>query len=135
MTTKTLTEADVLDAAARIVAAYQATDASSYFAGFSPDADFIFHTEPEPFLDRLSYENAWADWVGSGWRVVHCLSSEPQVRLITGGAIFTHNVTTTSTQGDVESTYHERETIVFALTEDGLLAVHEHLSATPSSQN
>ena len=133
MTPTNLTQADVLAAAAAIVTAYEATDAADYFARFSPDADFIFHTEPEPFPDRASYERAWDDWVTSGWRVLRCISSEPRVRLFDGGAIFSHNVTTTSAHGDVESTYRERETIVFAPIGEGLLAVHEHLSATPST--
>lgn len=136
MTTTRLTETDVLTAAARIVSAYQATDADSYFAEFSTDADFIFHTETATFPDRHSYEQAWSSWVAEGWQVRECRSSEPKVRLFEGGAVFSHTVNTTTTQGEVDSTYQERETIVFALTEDGrLLAVHEHLSATPSTTN
>lgn len=41
----TPTEAEVLAAADGIIDAFAATDTEAYFAGFSPDATFIFHPE------------------------------------------------------------------------------------------
>jgi ketosteroid isomerase-like protein len=131
------TEAQVLDAAAAIVEAFAATDASRYFATFAPDATFVFHTEPERFGSRAAYEQVWAGWVESGWRVISCDSSDALVQTFPGGAVFTHTVDTTVDTGDGTESYRERETIVFRATGDaggsGLIAVHEHLSPMPAS--
>ncbi|TNM42844.1 DUF4440 domain-containing protein [Nocardioides albidus] len=129
----TLTEAAVLDAADRLVAAFAATDTTAYFACFRPDATFCFHAEPARLDDRAAYQALWADWLAVGWKVIDCASSDRNVQLLGESAIFTHTVRTTlrPATGAAEETYTERETIVFTDGPDGLLAVHEHLSTTP----
>ncbi|MCR8671669.1 nuclear transport factor 2 family protein [Agrococcus sp. HG114] len=119
---------EVEAAAAAIVDAFAATDGPRYFAGFSPDATFIFHTEPSRLDDRAAYEALWQGWVDGGWRVVSCTSSERLVQTMPGAAVFTHTVDTTVETGDGPESYRERESIVFAVDGDRLVAVHEHLS-------
>lgn len=118
----------VAHAAAAIVDAFAATDTERYFAGFSPDATFVFHTEPQRLDDRAAYERIWQEWLAAGWRVVSCSSSDSLIQVFDGGAVFSHTVDTTVHTGDGEESYRERETIVFALDGDRLIAVHEHLS-------
>jgi ketosteroid isomerase-like protein len=127
----TPTERDVLTAASAIVDAYAATDAERYFALFAPEATFIFHTEPARIEDRAAYERLWREWVAAGWSVASCVSSEQRVQLFPGGAVFTHSVGTSVDTIDGRESYRERETIVFRLEADTLVAIHEHLSPEP----
>ncbi|MGV8912550.1 MAG: YybH family protein [Rhodoglobus sp.] len=131
MSSKTPNEDDVLNAASAIVDAFTATDGDRYFRGFAPEATFIFHTEPARLDNRAAYELLWAGWVDSGWKVLDCESSDASVQSFPGGAVFSHNVFTRVDTGDGEDSYRERETIVFRLDNDELLAVHEHLSPVP----
>lgn len=126
-------EAEVLAAADAIVAAFAATDGDRYFAGFAPDATFLFHTEPDRLEDRGAYERLWAGWVESGWRVLSCDSTNRRVQSYPGGAVFSHDVATRVDTGEGEDAYRERETIVFRTAGDGLVAVHEHLSPAPAA--
>jgi len=125
-----LDEAVVLAAADRLVAAFAATDTTAYFGCFSPDATFVFHTEPARLDDRAAYEALWASWLADGWQVLACASTDRKVQLAGPAAIFTHTVRTTvrPATGAAEESYAERETIVFTRTGAGLGAVHEHLS-------
>ncbi|TJY69545.1 DUF4440 domain-containing protein [Arthrobacter sp. CAU 1506] len=119
----------VKDAAANIVSAFAATDTDRYFAGFAPEASFVFHTEQDRLEGRAAYESLWAEWLNDGWRVVDCQSSNQHVTVFPGGAVFVHDVATTVALPDGEDSYRERETIVFRHDADGrLVAVHEHLS-------
>jgi ketosteroid isomerase-like protein len=124
-------ESDVLAAADRIIEAFAATNTDGYFAGFHPEATFVFHTEPRTLADRAEYERLWASWLDSGWRVISCQSSERVVTLVERTAVFSHSVHTVTQDGDGTRTEtRERESIVFAASPDGgLIAVHEHLSA------
>lgn len=132
----TLTSAQVMTATDALVAAFAATDTAAYFACFSPDATFVFHPEPTRLNDRATYEALWVSWLGDGWRVVSCKSSDRLVQTFGDTAVLSHTVdTVTSVDGHL-STTRERESIVFVL--DGervpprLLAVHEHLSPVPA---
>ncbi|UOQ61566.1 nuclear transport factor 2 family protein [Leucobacter rhizosphaerae] len=130
----TPTEAQVLTAADAIVAAFSATDTDAYFAGFSPDASFIFHPEPARLNSRAEYEELWASWLASGWRVVSCASSDRLVQPFPGGAVFSHTVATSIDSADGPDSYVERESIIFRLEgDDRLIAVHEHLSTIPDT--
>ncbi|WP_307864156.1 nuclear transport factor 2 family protein [Agrococcus sp. TF02-05] len=120
--------AEVEAAAASIVDAFAATDGERYFARFADDASFVFHTEPSRLDSRAAYERLWSTWVESGWRVVSCASSERLVQPLPGGAVFSHTVDTTVETGEGRESYRERESIVFAVDGDRLVAVHEHLS-------
>ncbi|SJN21133.1 hypothetical protein FM104_02990 [Microbacterium esteraromaticum] len=118
----------VAAAAAAIVDAFAATDTERYFAGFSPDATFIFHTEPHRLEGRAAYERLWGEWLESAWSVVSCESSDSRIQTFDGGAVFSHTVDTTVRTPEGEESYQERETIVFTLDGEHLTAVHEHLS-------
>jgi ketosteroid isomerase-like protein len=133
-TQRSLTESDVRAAAATLVAAFRATDTDVYFASFREDATFVFHTEAQRLNSRAEYEGLWRSWLGDGWRVIDCVSSDATIQLLGSAAIFTHDVrTTTSTEGVIGTT-SERETIVFQRADDGgILAVHEHLGPAPTS--
>jgi uncharacterized protein (TIGR02246 family) len=115
-------------AASAIVDAFAATDADRYFGAFAPDATFVFHPEPRRLEDRAEYERLWAQWLAGGWRVTSCTSSDARVQVFDGGAVFSHTVDTSVQTADGAESYRERETIVFALDGDDLVAVHEHLS-------
>jgi ketosteroid isomerase-like protein len=127
----TLTSARVLTAADDLIAAFAATDTAAYFACFAPDATFVFHPEPHRLDDRATYEQLWASWLADGWRVVSCQSSEQMVQIYGETAVFTHTVDTVTSVGEEHSSTRERETIVFTLDGDRLVAVHEHLSTVP----
>lgn len=127
---------DVLDAAKAIVEAFAATDTEAYFAGFAPDASFVFHPEPRRLDSRAEYEATWKQWLASGWHVVACRSSEQLVQTFPGGAVFSHTVDTTVYTGTEEESYTERESIIFRREADGsLMAVHEHLSTVPGPED
>jgi ketosteroid isomerase-like protein len=126
-------EAEVLAAADEIVTAFAATDGERYFAGFAPEATFVFHAEPARLDERAAYERLWAEWVASGWHVLTCDSANRLVQAFPGGAVFTHDVATRVDTGDGEDAYRERETIVFRPEGHGLVAVHEHLSPAPAA--
>ncbi|MBG6181655.1 YybH family protein [Arthrobacter sp. CAN_A1] len=126
-----LTQEDVEVAAAGVVAAFSQTDTETYFASFSPDATFVFHTEDRRLEQRADYEALWQSWLVEGWRVTECLSSNQSIQLLGDTAVFCHDVLTTINTGE---TTLERETIVFHRDDAGsLLAVHEHLSPLPDS--
>ena len=133
MSTRTPTEEEVAHAASAIVAAFTATDGDLYFAGFAPEATFVFHTEPDRLGARAEYERLWSGWVESGWRVLECESTNRLVQPFPSGAVFSHDVFTRVDTGEAEDAYRERETIVFRVDGDNLLAVHEHLSPAPES--
>lgn len=128
-----LTEAEVLAAADRLVAAFAATDTAAYFGCFSPEATFVFHTEPARLADRAAYERLWSGWLAEGWRVVACESRDRLVQVVGETAVFTHSVRTTALVDGAEESYDERESIVFARSGDSVVAVHEHLSPAPAA--
>jgi len=129
MTTRTPSTEEVLAAADAIVDAFAATDGERYFAVFAPEASFLFHTEAARLDDRAAYEALWQSWVEGGWRVLDCRSTARLVQAYPGGAVFSHDVATRVDTGEGEDAYRERETIVFRVDGEQLLAVHEHLSA------
>ena len=133
MSHPTSSEASVLQAAQELVNAFARHDRDAYFRAFSEDARFIFHSHPERLANRAQYQALWQDWETTlGFRVLACLSTQPEVQMVGTAAIFTHAVRTTVQSEGVVSTLDERETIVFAQQLDGRwLAVHEHLSPAP----
>ncbi|MGH8354653.1 MAG: YybH family protein [Pseudomonas sp.] len=124
----------VLEAACLLVAAFTRNDSEAYFAAFSADASFVFHTSPAPLLSRAAYREQWERWQREDdFQVLECVSSNPFISLHGDVAIFIHDVATRlSIQGE-ESLNLERETIVFRQQPDNgrWLACHEHLSAMP----
>jgi ketosteroid isomerase-like protein len=128
---RTPTESEVLAAADAIVEAFAATDTGAYFAGFAPDASFVFHPEPARLNSRAEYERLWETWLQSGWSVRSCSSEDRLVQSFPGGAVFSHTVNTSVATADGTDSYSERESIIFRTSDDGLLAIHEHLSPRP----
>ena len=128
------TESEVLEAADAIVAAFAATDTDAYFAGFAPDASFVFHPEAARLDSRAEYEALWAEWLASGWRVTACSSTDRLVQVFLGGAVFSHTVATSIDSVDGPDSYVERESIIFRVADQGLLAIHEHLSPVPAAE-
>lgn len=124
---------EVTRAAAAIVASFGAHSPRDYFAGFAPDATFIFYTHPERLESRAAYEQLWSTWEADGFRVEDCTSDDGRVDVLDDEvAVFTHRVRT-RLAGEPEP-LEERETIVFRKdAHRGWLAVHEHLSPAAAS--
>lgn len=123
----------VRQAAADLVEAFASNDTARYFACFSEDATFLFHTLPQPLLSRHAYEQLWAQWQAEGFAVLGCQSRNAQVSLQGEVAIFMHEVATRLRVGGEEHALEERETIVFRREGERWLACHEHLSvASPA---
>jgi ketosteroid isomerase-like protein len=127
--------AQVLLAAQRLVAAFAANDTEAYFAAFSEDATFVFHTTPAILESRAAYRALWDSWQRDGFRVLGCESREPRVSLQGEVAVFMHEVATRLQVNGEAVDCFERETILFRRTRpDGnWLACHEHLSALPGA--
>ncbi|WDY57303.1 YybH family protein [Pseudomonas sp. PSKL.D1] len=123
----------VRQAAADLVAAFASNDTARYFACFSEDATFLFHTLPQPLLSRRAYEELWAQWQAEGFAVLGCKSSNVQVSLQGDVAIFMHDVATHIRMAGEEHLLAERETIVFRRENDRWLACHEHLSVVTAA--
>lgn len=123
----------VLEAVRQLVAAFAANDSAAYFAAFSEDASFVFHTAPAPLLSRAAYRELWERWQREDdFQVLECVSNNPFVSLHGDVAIFIHDVATRLRIQGEESLNLERETIVFRQHTSGRwLACHEHLSALP----
>lgn len=124
---------EVLATAADIVAAFAATDTARYFARFAPEATFVFHPEDARLDSRAAYEELWDSWLHSGWSVASCDSTNPSVQTFPGGAVFAHDVATAVSTPDGDDSYRERESIVFRVDGERLVAVHEHLSPAPDA--
>lgn len=124
----------VLAAAEACIDAFGRHDRDAYFAAFHADATFIFHTTPGVLGSRAEWEAEWDRLVAEeGFRVLACKSLDPRVQLLGEVAVFTHRVLTRAAIGGDELESDERETIVFARQPDARwIAVHEHLSPTPS---
>ena len=129
------THEEVLDAAARVVAAFGSGNLDAYFAAFAEDATFVFHSTPTVLESRAAYREEWASWErADGFRVLACTSSEQRVQDLGDVAVFTHRVRTLVHAAGEQAELHERETIVFRRADDGRwLAVHEHLSPDPGA--
>jgi len=126
---ETAVEAQVLAAADAIIDDFGHHRTAEYFAGFAPEASFMFHTAERRLDSRADYEALWSSWENDdGFRVHSCESSERRVQLFGDVAIFTHSVKSRIEFGGVIDEVNERETIVFQKREGGWLAIHEHLS-------
>jgi ketosteroid isomerase-like protein len=125
---------EVLSAAATIVDDFGHHRTAQYFAGFAPDATFMFYTHTERLNSRAEYETLWSQWeTNDGFRVHGCRSSNQKVQeLGDSAAVFTHLVESDVEFGGEVSTITERETIVFEKRAGAWVAVHEHLSPESS---
>ncbi|WP_286914527.1 MULTISPECIES: YybH family protein [unclassified Pseudomonas] len=123
----------VRQAAADLVAAFASNDTARYFACFSEDATFLFHTLAQPLLSRRAYQDLWAQWQAEGFAVLGCRSSNVQLSLQGEVAIFMHDVATHIRIAGEEHQLDERETIVFRRQGERWLACHEHLSVVSAA--
>ncbi|WP_313711413.1 nuclear transport factor 2 family protein [Pseudomonas sp.] len=123
----------VRQAAADLIKAFASNDTARYFACFSEDATFLFHTLPQPLLSRRAYEDLWAQWQAEGFAVLGCESSNVQVSPQGELAIFMHDVATHIRMAGEEHQLAERETIVFRRQGEQWLACHEHLSVVTAA--
>lgn len=122
-------KAEVQAAAEALVAAFASNDTARYFACFSEDATFVFHTQPQP-LSLENYRALWQQWQAEGFAVLGCRSSGALISLQGDEvAIFIHDVATRLYLDGQEHDVQERETIVFRHRAGRWLACHEHLSA------
>lgn len=126
-------QAQVRQAAANLVDAFASNDTERYFACFSEDASFLFHTLPEPLHTRSAYQDLWRQWQAEGFAVLGCQSSNASVSLQGEVAIFMHDVATHIRIGGAEHHLQERETIVFRRHGERWLACHEHLSVVTAA--
>ena len=124
---------EVRRAADTLVAAFGRGDLDAYFACFSADATFLFHSTDRLLPSTADYRREWARWEDEqGFAVLDCATGDTDVRLHGDTAVLTHRVRTTVRTDGATSVLHERETIVFSRQDDGRwLAVHEHLSPAP----
>jgi hypothetical protein len=127
---------EVLAAAAKIVDDFGNHRTADYFAGFAPDATFMFYTHTERLDSRAAYETLWTKWeTEDGFKVHACRSSHQKVQVIgADAAVFTHLVSSDIEFGGEVSTVEERETIVFGFIGGEWIAVHEHLSPETAAQ-
>lgn len=134
-TTRTPDHHEIQQAADAVVDAFRANDGDAYFAAFAPDASFVFHPESARIDTRAAYLALWSSWIDAGWRVLDCTSHDALVQSAPGLGVFSHTVRTRVDNGDgTESSYTERESIVFRVSGDHLLAIHEHLSAPTGNE-
>lgn len=126
---------EIRAAAGALVAAFAEGRLDDYFGTFAPDATFVFHTTPQRLGSTAEYRALWQQWVEEdGFRILGCTSSAQLIQDFGDTAVFSHDVETRVATHAGEETLHERETIVFARTDDGgWAAVHEHLSARPAA--
>ena len=125
------TEAPLVDAAERVVAAFGAHDVPAYFACFAQDASFLFYSSPELLPSRAAFEREWERWeADDGYRVLSCVASDRRAQLLTEEVgIVTHSLETRVSSRSGEETLRERETLVLRRDQQrGWLIVHEHLS-------
>lgn len=124
----------ITSAAEAIVRAFERNDEEDYFSRFSPACTFIFAPDDTVHADRASWHAEWVKLQEAGWRVLACRTLESGVRVSGAGGVFWHVLETTAIVDGENQTYRERETIVFEATQDGLLAVHEHLSSAAQEE-
>ena len=124
----------VLEAAAKIVAAFGSHSRDEYFSYFSPESTFIFYSSNTRFNSRAEYESEWRAWEENGFQVHSCSSSEAMVTCHANGAVavFTHTVRTDLTLDGERMQTGERESIIFENQGGTWIAIHEHLSADPN---
>ena len=124
----------VLQAAAELVNAFATNDSARYFAAFSEDASFVFHSCDDVLPNLAAYRERWASWQAESFTVLACTSSAPLLTLHGDSAIFIHDVSTHLRIAGSETHSRERETIIFRRQPDSgrWLACHEHLSPLAS---
>lgn len=122
-------------AAAALVTAFASNDLDRYLSCFSEDATFLFASSARLLTSRQDYRERWEQWVrDDGFRVLSCTTHDTVVQELGRVAVLTHSVDTRVATLAGTAELSERETIVFAQSDEGAwLAVHEHLSPAPAA--
>ncbi|TFD75270.1 DUF4440 domain-containing protein [Cryobacterium sp. Sr8] len=134
MTADSANVAQVLSVVDAIIDDFGNHRRDAYFARFSPDATFVFHTVPRRLDSRKAYEELWDEWeASSGFRVHDCTSTDRHIQVFGNAAVFSHDVTSVVEVDGLTDTVFERESIVLEKRDGVWLCVHEHLSQRPGS--
>ncbi|MFM7717940.1 MAG: YybH family protein [Actinomycetota bacterium] len=125
-------EQDVRAAVAGIIAAFGEERMDDYFARFTPDCSFLFHTTARRMPSVQAYRDEYARWVAEdGFRIRSCETTDTEVQLHGDVAVVTHHVVTHVEVGGRPQVLDERETIVLRKVDGRWMGVHEHLSESP----
>ena len=123
-------EAEALAAVDAIITSFGNHERDAYFAGFAPEATFLFYTTPNRVESLAAYEQLWDEWEKeAGFHVLSCSSSNRRIQVFGDTAVFTHDVDTTLTMEGVTESVTERESIILERRNGAWLGIHEHLSA------
>ena len=127
----------VLSAADALIDAFFRHDTATYFEAFAPNATFIFYNVGGRLESRADYQALWTRWEREdGFRVLGGKSGNRSISLHGRIAVFSHDVVTQLEVGGERVVNRERETIVFEQAASGAwLAIHEHLSPTPTASD
>jgi ketosteroid isomerase-like protein len=122
--------AEALAAVDAIITHFGNHERDAYFAGFAPEATFLFYTTPNRVESRAAYEKLWDEWEAeAGFHVLSCSSSNRRIQVFGTTAVFSHDVDTTLTMDGATESVAERESIILELRDGHWLGIHEHLSA------
>ncbi len=122
--------AEALAAVDAIITHFGNHERDAYFAGFAPEATFLFYTTPDRVESRAAYEQLWDEWEKeAGFHVLSCSSSNRRIQVFGDTAVFSHDVDTTLTMEGVTESVTERESIILERRNGAWLGIHEHLSA------
>jgi ketosteroid isomerase-like protein len=122
--------AEALAAVDAIITHFGNHERDAYFAGFAPEATFLFYTTPNRVESRAAYEKLWDEWeTEAGFHVLSCSSSNRRIQVFGTTAVFSHDVDTTLTMDGATESVAERESIILELRDGHWLGIHEHLSA------
>ena len=123
-------ETDALAAVDAIITHFGNHERDAYFAGFAPEATFLFYTTPDRVESRAAYKQLWDEWEKeAGFHVLSCSSSNRRIQVFGDTAVFSHDVDTTLTMEGVTESVTERESIILERRGGQWLGIHEHLSA------
>jgi hypothetical protein len=123
-------ELEALAAVDAIIGHFGAHRRDDYFAGFAPEATFLFYTNDVRLESRAEYETLWSSWENEhAFGVLSCRSTNRRIQVFGDVAVFSHDVETTLTMEGAEETVFERESIVLERRADAWFGIHEHLSA------
>jgi ketosteroid isomerase-like protein len=121
---------EALAAVDAIITHFGNHERDAYFAGFAPEATFLFYTTPDRVESRAAYEKLWGEWEAeAGFHVHSCSSSNRRIQIFGTTAVFSHDVDTTLTMEGATESVAERESIILELRDGHWLGIHEHLSA------
>ena len=127
-------EAQLNEAAERVVGAFGSHDVETYFSCFAEDASFLFYSSPDVMPSRAAFRQEWERMEAKdGYHVLSCEATARRIQAVTPDTgIVTHTLLTRFSTNEGEDELSERETLVLRRDEQaGWVIVHEHLSPCP----